>query len=56
MRPHFLSLTEIAQRWRCPYNAAHRRLRQAGVPVFALGPHALRVRVSELVKLEQGHV
>jgi hypothetical protein len=47
-----LSLAEVAKRWRCPYNAAHRRLRKNGVPVIALGPRALRVRLSEILKAE----
>ena len=46
------SVAEVAQRWRCPYNAAHRRLRKSGVPVIALGPRALRVRLSEIHKAE----
>jgi len=50
-----LSLAEVAQRWRCRYNAAYRRLRKAGVPVIALGPGALRVRLSELLKVEKGY-
>jgi hypothetical protein len=50
-----LSLAEVAQRWRCRYNAVHRRLRKAGVPVIALGPGTLRVRLSELLKVEKGH-
>jgi hypothetical protein len=48
-----LSVAEIAQRWRCPYNAAHRRLRKSGVPAIALGPGTLRVRLSELLKAEK---
>lgn len=48
-----LSLAEIAERWRCRYNAVHRRLRQARIPVVALGPGTLRVRASELLKAEK---
>jgi hypothetical protein len=48
----FLTLAEIARRWRCPYNAAHRRLRKSGVAVIALGPGTFRVRLSEILKAE----
>jgi hypothetical protein len=45
-----LSLAEIAELWRCSYNAVHRRLRKARVPVIALGPSTLRVRLTEILK------
>jgi hypothetical protein len=50
-----LSLAEVAHRWRCRYNAVRRRLRRAGVPVIALGPGTLRVRLTEILKAEQAH-
>jgi hypothetical protein len=46
------SLTEVAQRWRCTYNAAHRRLRKSGVAAIALSSSTLRFRLSEIMKAE----
>jgi hypothetical protein len=47
-----LSLTEVAKRWRCTYNAAHRRLRKSGAAAIALSPSTLRFRLSEIISAE----
>ena len=50
-----LSFSQLAQRWRCPYGNVQSRLRKAGVPIVALGPGKLRVRLSVILELEKAH-
>jgi hypothetical protein len=52
-RDRLVSKTDIAERWSCHVKTVNRRLKAAGVPLFRFGETSVRVRLSDVLKIEQ---
>jgi hypothetical protein len=50
---NILLVQEIAERWRCDYTTALRRLRKHKAKVLRFNRNAIRVRLEEVLRIEQ---
>ena len=50
---NILMVGEVADRWRCDYTTALRRLRKHNAKVLRFGRNAIRIRLEEVLRIEE---